>query len=102
MSAPKTDEELYEILKKLPDFDRYPIPESWYAKFNIPKPKILTMRESFALARATADAPGPNVPIEFRPRAEGGVRPLINSEVPTLECITNVDEPKTSEDTKGK
>ena len=102
MSAPKTDEELYEILKKLPDFDRYPIPESWYAKFNIQRPKILTMRESFALARATADAPGPNCKTEFRPRAEGGVRPLINSEVPTLECIPVVDEPETSEDTKGK
>ena len=102
MSAPKTDEELYAILSKMPDFDRYPIPESWYAKFHIPKPKILTMRESFALARVTADAPGPNVKTEFRPRAEGGVRPLLESEPSLLECTTTVDEPKTSEDTKGK
>jgi len=97
-----TDEELYAVLSKLPDFDRYPIPESWYAKFNIPKPKILTMMESFTLARASADAPGPNVKTEFRPRAEGGVRPLINVEVPTLECTPVVDEPETAEDTKGK
>ena len=97
-----TDEELYAVLSKLPDFDRYPIPESWYAKFNIPKPKILSMMESLALARATADAPGPNVKTEFRPRAEGGVRPLIQFEAPKIECVMEVDEPKAAEDTKGK
>ena len=43
MSAPKTDEELYAILSKMPDFDRYPLPEYWYTKFNIPKPKILSI-----------------------------------------------------------
>ena len=102
MSQPKTDEELYEILSKMPDFDRYPLPEYWYTKFNIPKPKILSMRESFALARATADAPGPNVPLEIRKPVEGGVRPLIESEPVKVECRTEVDEPKTSEDSKSQ
>lgn len=32
------DEELalLEELKKLPDFDRFPLPASWFAKYNIP------------------------------------------------------------------
>lgn len=31
----KTDAELLEELRKLPDFEKYPLPASWYKKFNL-------------------------------------------------------------------
>lgn len=30
-----SDTELLEELRKLPDFDKYPLPSSWYKKFNL-------------------------------------------------------------------
>lgn len=33
--AKKTDAELLEELRKLPDFEKYPLPASWYKKFNL-------------------------------------------------------------------
>ncbi len=78
-----TDEEIYTQLKDLPDFDRFPLPKYWYEKFNIPPPKIQTMREALQLQVQTANAPGPLVKIELREASPGGVRPLL--EVAPLE-----------------
>lgn len=79
----KTDEELYAILKELPDFDRLPLPKHWYEKFNIPPPKILSIMEAYELMVKTANQPGPLVKTEVRPPADGGVRPLLDApEVP--------------------
>jgi hypothetical protein len=33
--ANATDEQLYEYLKTLPEFDSLPLPKSWYDKFNL-------------------------------------------------------------------
>jgi hypothetical protein len=36
---------LYRMMKDLPDFDSYPIPFAWYAKFGIPMPEAIGPRE---------------------------------------------------------
>ena len=85
-----TAEEMFNELKKCPDFDRFPLPKDWYEKFNIPPPKILTLREALKLHYETqlAYLNSPNPPeLEVRPPAEGGVRPLLEVEVPELKVI---------------
>ena len=83
---PKTDEEIYNSLKVLPDFDRFPLPKSWYEKFNIPPPKIPTLREAlkahYEAQLAYLNSPD-SLPVEVRPPAEGGVRPIL--EAPPVE-----------------
>jgi hypothetical protein len=83
-----TDEEIYNQLKDLPDFDRLPLPKYFYEKFNIPPPKILTPMEAVKLAFDVANAPGPLVKTEHREAAPGGVRPLIEVEPVKVEVIT--------------
>jgi hypothetical protein len=40
-----TDEELYNAMKDLPDFDCMPIPSSWFKKFNIPLREAVAPKE---------------------------------------------------------
>ena len=78
--VPKTDEEIYNSLKDLPDFDRFPLPKDWYEKFNIPPPKIPTLRDALKAhyEAQLAYLNSPEVPVEVRPPAEGGVRPILD------------------------
>ena len=86
---PLTDEEIYDLLKNLPDFDRLPLPKYFYEKFAIPLPEILTPMQAIKLATNTANAPGPLVKTEFRDVAPGGVRPLLESEPLKIEVKSN-------------
>jgi hypothetical protein len=87
---PLSDEEIYELLKVLPDFDRLPLPKYFYEKFNIPPPKILTPMEAIKLSISVANAPGPLVKTEYRDPAPGGVRPLLESEPVKIEVKQGV------------
>jgi len=40
-----TDEEMYNLMKDLPDFECYPLPSHWYEKFGIPPRKTVSVRE---------------------------------------------------------
>ena len=42
-TGPQTDEELFQEVKKLENWQDYPFPEHWYDKFNIPKPEAVDM-----------------------------------------------------------
>lgn len=98
LEMPLTDEEIYNQLKDLPDFDRLPLPKYFYEKFNIPPPKILSMMEALKLQTQTANAPGPLVKTETREPAPGGVRPLIEVEPVKVEVKPNTtleDVPET-------
>lgn len=100
-----TDEEIYNMLKDLPDFDRFPLPKYFYEKFNIPLPKILSIREALHLANLTANAPGALVKTEYREPAPGGVRPLLEVEPVKIEVKPGVsieDALETSEDSKSE
>lgn len=78
-----TEEEIFAVLSRMPDFDRFPLPAHWYKKFNIPLPKVQTLKESLRLHTEIQNAPGDGRPIEIRPVAPGGVRPIID--VPQLQ-----------------
>jgi hypothetical protein len=41
-----SDEQLFAILKQLPDFENLPLPKSWYDKFNLKMKKPETFRET--------------------------------------------------------
>lgn len=87
---PKSDEYIFSMLKQLPDFDRFPLPKNWYEKFNIPPPKIPSLREALKSHYETqlAFLNSPDVPeIEIRPPAEGGVRPVLEGEIPEMKII---------------
>ena len=82
----KTDEELYNELKDLPDFHRLPLPESWYKKFNIERPSAINMKQYLQEKMYVRDL---EVPTEIRTEpAPGGVRPLLEVEQPKVEIIT--------------
>jgi hypothetical protein len=100
-----SDEEIYNMLKDLPDFDRLPLPKYFYTKFNIPPPKILSLSEALQLQAKTANSPGPLVKTEYREPAPGGIRPIIDVEPLKIEVKEGVsiedaietEEHKTSE-----
>jgi len=81
-----TDEEIYNALKQMPDFDRFPLPAYWYDKFNIPKPTIPSFQEALNLHYKTQNAPGDGRPVELRKPAEGGVRPLLEVAPVEIKC----------------
>lgn len=96
--ATLTDEQIYEMLKDLPDFDRLPLPKYFYEKFNIPPPKILSIREALQLQYNTMNAPGLYVKTEFREPASGGLRIMPESEPLKIEVKQGEyleDAPKT-------
>lgn len=88
----KHERQLIETLMQLPDFDRFPLPEHFYAKYNIPKPKILGLMEALRLKSVTDCAPGDGSKLEIRQPAPGGVRPLIEVEPIKVEVIKKEDE----------
>jgi len=48
MSVSQEEIDLYTLLKDLPDFDCYPIPETWYKRFDIPPRDPTSLREFLA------------------------------------------------------
>ena len=40
--------QLLEELKKMPDFDKYPLPASWYKKFNLKPVEAVDMKTYLA------------------------------------------------------
>jgi len=97
-----TDEELYEAIKDMPDFQKFPLPEHWYKKFNIEKPLPKTFQD-FALGRDWLQHKfDENITYEVRTEpAPGGVRPIIESEPIPVEIITRDLTNGTSPDTSS-
>lgn len=89
-SSSLTDEQIYNLLKDLPDFDRLPLPKYFYEKFHIPPPEILTPMQALRLMSKVANAPGPLVKTEYREPAPGGMRPLIEVEPVPIEVKPGV------------
>lgn len=69
----KSLDELFDELKKLPDWDRFPYPEVFYKHFNVKKPQPAAVDECamYIPPRGFYEGPG-----ETRPPAEGGVREI--------------------------
>jgi hypothetical protein len=87
-----TEEEMVDMIKRLPDGIRFPLPDSWYEKYNIERPQPMSFTEALhnSFRVMFTDAP-----IEVRQPAEGGVR-----ELPTLmvDATTQTDPQPESEE----
>jgi hypothetical protein len=73
----KEAESYLEQFKKLPDWNRYPMPETFYKTFGIEKPKALDLgaylRTNMESLMESGFGSGQ---VELRGPAEGGVRPV--------------------------
>ena len=101
----KTLEELYEEFKKLPDHDRYPMPEVFYEHFKVKKPQPLNVNECITYQPPPHELVGK---VETRGPVEGGIRKVETLELPvevkmieddtsskpTLDINTPIPDPK--------
>lgn len=71
----KSLEELFQEFQKLPDWNRFPLPEVYYQKFNIKKPQPQTVQESASFNPFVYMHFGEK-PVETRGPVEGGVREI--------------------------
>ncbi len=88
-----------EALKKLPDFDKYPLPENIYKEFNIPMSDAITsFLAEYLDSHKKARSKGELYPVEVR-QNDGIVRTLLEAPVretivePTLEELKGLDVP---------
>lgn len=97
-----TVEELFEQFKQLPDWNLYPLPESFYQKFNIKKPKPGGLMESLTYQPPPHASLNKEGKIEIKPVAEGGVREIKEFlELPVeVKMITDESTDQTADDTK--
>ena len=104
MSAVQTirsDEDLYEQLKTLPEFKHLPLPKHWYQKFNIPAPRPVSF-QTYAMERRWLEHKfDDNVQYEVRTEpVEGGVRPIIEPEaIPVIIETSSENAQLTIEET---
>ena len=83
------DEAIYNQLKDLPDFEKYPLPNHWYEKFNIPAPRPVSVSDFIKTKAYKAHLTIPNVEMEVRNEpAPGGIRPIFSQEPVITETIT--------------
>ena len=93
----KEAESYLEQFMKLPDWNRYPMPETFYKTFNIEKPKTLEigayLRTNMESFMQTGFGSGQ---VEMRGPAEGGVRPV--EQPPLLIADTELIPDKKADD----
>ena len=74
-------ETLEQRIANHPEFSKIlPMPTSFYNKYNVEPPKIVEFNQFINTVKPLV--------------AEGGVRPLLEPEVPTLEILPECDEGK--------
>jgi len=82
---------LYEQFKKLPDYQRYPMPDVYYKHFNETKPKPAELQE-------TLDAPNKSVLMQYESFEDRGPLPGGVREVPELPPLELKTELKTDDE----
>jgi len=84
-----SDDELLQELRKLPDFDKLPLPISWYQKYNIPfSDKVVSPKQYIQDNYWLKCQYNPTTTWEVRTEpAPGGVRPVLEIEEPKAELI---------------
>jgi hypothetical protein len=94
-----TDEELYDMMKNHPEFERLPKPASWFKKFNL-QPVAARNFKEFIDDKAWERAREMSVTqVEIRKDpVPGGVRPVLPSEEIPVEVISR---PITAEEVWG-
>ena len=74
-----SDDELFQELRKLPDFDKLPLPINWYKKYNIPfSDKVVSTKQYIQESHWLKCAYNPTTTWEVRTEpAPGGARPVL-------------------------
>jgi hypothetical protein len=86
-----TDEELYEYLKTLPEFESLPLPKSWHDKFNIKMKQPENFKENLESNYAMNCLMKGNYindTIENIPEPKDYVFPEVKADVVPLEVVT--------------
>lgn len=86
---------LYEQFKKLPDYQRYPMPDVYYKHFNETKPKPAELQE-------TLDAPNKSVLMQYESFEDRGPLPGGVREVPELPPLELKTEIKTDDENRNE
>jgi hypothetical protein len=104
---------MVEAFKALPDFNRFPLPEIFYTKYGMERPKHNNDDMRGALVSAVTSMNAGGIPFEERGPAEGGVRevklpdPVISEVIPNAlvennEPILSIGPTGTSDATDTK
>jgi len=81
-----SEEELLAEIKKIEDWERLPLPISWYKKYNIPAPKPVSTPQYLKDMQWIKSQFNPNSIWDIKTEpAPGGVRPVIDTNLPTVE-----------------
>ena len=100
MATLDEERDLYEALKDLPDFDCFPIPQSWFKKFNIPPRGVVNPREfiesNYTMKMSIAPKDLPPLIIN-EPQKDGKLFPLIAEEPIPVELVSRQFELKDGE-----
>lgn len=79
-----TFEAAFEEFKKLPDWDRFPLPEFMYEKYGIKKPRTGEIMDILTYSAPPHQSLNKNGKVEVLPLPEGGVRKIeLGPELPT-------------------
>jgi hypothetical protein len=85
------ERQMYEEMRELPDFDSYPIPESWYAEFKIPRNPVSTVEEFLKSGYTAKKAfERKNLPplIIIAPQKNGKLVTVPDFQVPDVKTFT--------------
>ena len=67
-------DQLFEQFKKIPDWDKYPLPEFMYKKYGIRKPKPAEINEIVTYTAPPHESLNKNGKVDLLPLPDGGVR----------------------------
>jgi len=77
-------EAAFEEFKKVPDWDRFPLPEFMYEKYGIKKPRTGEIMDIVTYSAPPHQSLNKNGKVELLPLPEGGVRKIeLGPELPT-------------------
>jgi hypothetical protein len=89
-----SDEELLAEIMKLDDWKKLPLPISWYKKFNLPAPSAVNVPQYIKEMSWLKSQYNPNTTWEVKTEpAPGGVRPILETNQPTVELTDSKYEP---------
>ena len=98
----KMDEErrLYEAMKDLPDFECFPIPQSWFKRFNIQPRNPVSVKEyihsNYAMEMSLKPKDLPPIIID-KPQQDGKLVEMVKVDEPVVEVISRPFELKEGE-----
>lgn len=100
MSTEEEERSFVEYMRKMPDFDCYVFPQSWYKKYNIPYVPPMDVREymksNYAMKMAVApkDLP-PIILTEPQRDAQGHIKLIVPPpvEIVPMEIINGYNQP---------